>query len=158
MPYNMTKYHAQEKIYTNQQLKTKKQAKLVYRNDFQGINILQISGTAHNYYRDNLVVFKHEFGCKIYAYYLMINHVHLVVDPGANPESLSKLMKRMAGRQTRYVNKLEKRTGSIWEGRFKSSVLSAENTYSPVAATSNSTIFPRTISQPHHSQEYSLTV
>jgi putative transposase len=30
-------------------------------------------------------------------------------------------MKRVAGRQTRYVNKLEKRTGSLWEGRYKSS-------------------------------------
>ncbi len=54
----------------------------------------------------------------------MTNHIHLVVDPGANPKSLSLLMKRVAGRQTRYVNKLEKRTGSLWEGRFKSSIVS----------------------------------
>lgn len=63
------------------------------------------------------------FGCKIYAYCLMTNHVHLVVDPGSKPESLSLLMKRVAGRQTRYVNKFEKRTGSLWEGRFKSSIV-----------------------------------
>lgn len=37
---------------------------------------------------------------------------------------LSQLMKRVAGRQTRYVNKLEKRSGSLWEGRFKSSIVS----------------------------------
>ena len=30
-------------------------------------------------------------------------------------------MKRFAGRQTRYVNYLERRTGSLWEGRYKSS-------------------------------------
>ena len=35
-------------------------------------------------------------------------------------------MKRVAGRQTRYLNKLEKRTGSLWEGRFKSSTISAD--------------------------------
>ena len=55
----------------------------------------------------------------------MINHVHLIIDPAKNPESLALLMKRVAGRQTRYVNKLEKRTGSLWEGRYKSSIISA---------------------------------
>jgi len=48
----------------------------------------------------------------------MTNHVHLIIDPGDKPESLSLFMKRLAGRQTRFVNKQEKRTGSLWEGRF----------------------------------------
>ncbi|MGB3223852.1 MAG: transposase [Desulforhopalus sp.] len=77
-----------------------------------------------DYYRENLIFFKQEFNCKIFAYCLMTNHVHLIIDPGDNPEMLSQLMKRVAGRQTRYVNKLEKRTGSLWEGRFKSSIVS----------------------------------
>lgn len=76
------------------------------------------------YYLKNLVYFKKLFGCKIYSYCLMTNHVHLIVDPGDTAESLSLLMKRVAGRQTRYVNKLEKRTGSLWEGRYKSSIIS----------------------------------
>lgn len=78
------------------------------------------------YYRDNLKLFKDEFGCKIYAYCLMTNHVHLLVNPGGNPEALSFLMKRVSGRQTRYVNRIEKRTGSLWEGRFKSSIVSTK--------------------------------
>ncbi|MCP3892039.1 MAG: transposase [Desulfobulbaceae bacterium] len=78
------------------------------------------------YYRENLQLFKDEFCCKIYSYCLMTNHVHLIVNPGDNPESLSLLMKRVAGRQTRYVNKLEKRSGSLWEGRFKSSIISSQ--------------------------------
>ncbi len=36
-------------------------------------------------------------------------------------------MKRLAGRQTRYVNKQECRTGSLWEGRFKSSPIQTNN-------------------------------
>jgi len=80
----------------------------------------------YNYYLGNLIEFKRAFDCKVYAYCLMTNHVHLVVDPGKNPDSLSLLMKLVVGRQTRYVNKLEKRTGSLWEGRFKSSVISTE--------------------------------
>ena len=78
------------------------------------------------YYRENLIEFKKQFGCKVYAYCLMTNHVHLIVNPGKNPESLSLLMKRLAGRQTRYVNKLEKRSGSLWEGRYKSSIISSK--------------------------------
>ena len=76
------------------------------------------------YYLDNLREWKVELGCKVYAYCLMTNHVHLIVDPGEDEGNLAKLMKRVAGRQTRYVNKLEKRTGSLWEGRYKSSTIS----------------------------------
>jgi putative transposase len=83
-----------------------------------------VSDDDYNYYRENLIEFKREFNCRIYAYCLMTNHVHLIIDPGDTPEMLSQLMKRVAGRQTRYVNKLEKRTGSLWEGRFKSSIIS----------------------------------
>ena len=77
------------------------------------------------YYLDNLREWKTELGCKIYAYCLMTNHVHLIIDPGERIENLGLLMKRVAGRQTRYVNKREKRSGSLWEGRYKSSVVSA---------------------------------
>lgn len=85
-----------------------------------------VSDDDYNYYRENLIYFKREFGCRIYAYCLMTNHVHLIVDPGKNPESLALLMKRVAGRQTRYVNKLEDRSGSLWEGRYKSSIISTK--------------------------------
>jgi putative transposase len=78
------------------------------------------------YYRENLLLFKKEFGCRIYTYCLMTNHAHLIIDPGDHPESLSLLMKRVAGRQTRYVNKLEGRSGSLWEGRYKSSIISSQ--------------------------------
>ncbi len=77
----------------------------------------------HRYYLDNLIFSKQEFGCRIYAYCLMTNHVHLIVAPGDDPDA--ELMRRVAGRQTRYVNKLDGRSGSLWEGRFKSSVVSA---------------------------------
>ena len=56
---------------------------------------------------------------------LEVNHVHLVIDPGEHIEKLGLLMKRVAGRQTRYVNRLEGRSGSLWEGRYKSSPINA---------------------------------
>lgn len=79
------------------------------------------------YYLDNLYEWKAKLKCKLYAYCLMTNHVHLILDPGDNESNLAMLMKRVAGRQTRYVNKLEKRTGTLWEGRYKSSPISADS-------------------------------
>ena len=82
------------------------------------------------YYLDNLREWKEKLGCKVFAYCLMTNHVHLVIDPGEDDRNLAQLIKRIAGRQTRYVNKVEKRTGCLWEGRFKSSPIST-NDYLP---------------------------
>lgn len=78
------------------------------------------------FYLNTLQEWKSQFGCKIYAYCLMTNHVHLVIDPGDDPDNLGRLMKRVAGRQTRYVNRMEKRSGSLWEGRYKSSLIHDE--------------------------------
>lgn len=80
-----------------------------------------------SYYKENLIHHKKEFGCKVYAYCFMTNHVHLLIDPGEASESISLLMKQVAGRQTRYVNRLTKRTGSLWDGRYKSSIVSTQD-------------------------------
>jgi len=78
------------------------------------------------YYLDNLKEWKNTYGCRIYAYCLMTNHVHLIIDPGDDERNLAFLMKRVAGRHTRRINRLEGRTGSVWEGRFKSSPISTD--------------------------------
>ncbi|MHB1349285.1 MAG: transposase [Desulfobulbaceae bacterium] len=78
------------------------------------------------YYLDALKDWKARLGCKLYSYCLMTNHVHLVLDPGDQPENISLLMKRLAGRQARHVNRLEGRTGALWEGRYKSSPIQAD--------------------------------
>ena len=78
------------------------------------------------YYLDNLAEFKQAFNCKVYAFCLMTNHSHLVSDPCDQPDKLGKLMKRLAGRQTRYVNRIEGRTGTLWEGRFRSSPIDSD--------------------------------
>ncbi|MEK6546546.1 MAG: transposase, partial [Nitrospinota bacterium] len=49
----------------------------------------------------------------------------LIIDPGEEVENLALLMKRVSGRQTRYVNKMEGRSGTLWEGRYKSSPIKA---------------------------------
>ena len=80
-----------------------------------------VADADYQYYLDNLCEWKKKLNIKLYAWCLMTNHVHLIVEPGDRSMDLSELMKRLAGRQTAYVNKLEKRTGSLWEGRYKAS-------------------------------------
>ena len=57
----------------------------------------------------------------------MTNYVHLLLDPGDDVKSIGLLMKRLAERQTRYVNKQEPLTGSLWEGRYKMSIVESDS-------------------------------
>lgn len=75
----------------------------------------------YQYYLDTLAEFKDVYGIAVYAWCLMSNHVHLLVAPGEEVAAVGRLMKRLAGRQTRYHNRLEGRSGTLWESRYKSS-------------------------------------
>ena len=65
-------------------------------------------------------------GCAIHAYALMTNHVHLLLTPSATGMP-SRLMQSLGRRYVQYVNRFYRRTGSLWEGRYKSSVVNAED-------------------------------
>ena len=75
----------------------------------------------YQFYLDNLAEWKVRLGIKLYAWCLMTNHIHLVLEPGEDAGTVSLLMKRLAGRQAAFVNKQERRSGALWEGRFKAS-------------------------------------
>jgi putative transposase len=77
-------------------------------------------------YLDTLREFKKQYGVAVYAFCLMTNHVHLLLAP-REPAGLGKLMKRLAGRQTRHHNRLEGRSGTLWEGRYKSSLVQRDD-------------------------------
>jgi len=66
-----------------------------------------------------------DWGCAIHAYVLMTNHVHLLVTP-AKPDGIAKMMQSIGRRYVQYINRSYRRTGSLWEGRFKSSLVQAE--------------------------------
>ncbi len=65
-------------------------------------------------------------GIEVYAYCLMDNHVHLVVNPRDDAARLSALMKRLAGRHSRRINAANGWSGSLWESRFKCSPIDSE--------------------------------
>jgi putative transposase len=65
-------------------------------------------------------------GCAIHAYVLMTNHVHLLVTP-SEAGAIGAMMQDVGRRYVRVINSIHERTGSLWEGRFKSSLIDSEN-------------------------------
>lgn len=85
-----------------------------------------ITDEDYQYYLHNLFDWKQQLEIKLYAWCLMTNHIHLIVEPTNEPMDLSLLMKRINGKQAAYTNKLEGRSGSLWEGRYKASPIQTE--------------------------------
>lgn len=70
-------------------------------------------------YLQTLAEQAHKYHCHIHAYVLMTNHVHLLVTP-EKTDSISLMMKHLGQRYVQYVNKTYRRSGTLWEGRFRS--------------------------------------
>ena len=59
------------------------------------------------------------YGCAIHAYVLMTNHVHLLVTP-ETLGGVSRMMQGIGRTYVTYFNTRHRRSGTLWEGRFKS--------------------------------------
>lgn len=64
--------------------------------------------------------------CEVHAYVLMGNHVHLLVTP-LEPGAISATMQDLGRRFVRVINTVHGRTGTLWEARFRSSIIDTEN-------------------------------
>ena len=61
-------------------------------------------------------------GIVTHAFVLMGNHVHLLVT-AADPQSLPRAMKSLGCRYVHYFNRGHERTGTLWEGRYRSALV-----------------------------------
>ncbi|MDK9705244.1 MAG: transposase [Sulfuritalea sp.] len=66
-----------------------------------------------------------DWNCAVHAYVLMTNHVHLLIT-AERPDGPARLMQSLGRRYVQYVNRAYQRSGSLWEGRYKSSAVQAE--------------------------------
>ncbi len=66
-----------------------------------------------------------KFGVAIHAYVLMSNHFHLLVTPQTQ-EGLPQMMQAIGRRYVRYFNDAQHRSGTLWEGRYKSALIQSE--------------------------------
>ena len=69
---------------------------------------------------------KRKYRVRLYAYVLMTNHFHLLVEPERDG-ALGQFMQSVGRRYVRYFNDAYRRTGTLWEGRFKSAVVSRDD-------------------------------
>ena len=66
-----------------------------------------------------------KFNVAIHAYVLMSNHFHLLATP-ATAEGLPQMMQAVGRRYVRYFNDTQQRTGTLWEGRYKSTLIQTD--------------------------------
>jgi putative transposase len=66
-----------------------------------------------------------QYGVALHAYVLMGNHFHLLATP-QTAEGLPLMMQAVGRRYVRYFNDLHQRSGTLWEGRYKSTLIQAE--------------------------------
>lgn len=77
-------------------------------------------------YLDWLMLAAQQHGLLIHAYVLMTNHVHLLATP-TQDTSIAKTLQSLGRRYVQYFNFTYKRTGTLWEGRYRATVVDAED-------------------------------
>ena len=77
------------------------------------------------FYRFSLAEASAQEGCAVHAWVLMTNHVHLLVTP-AHADSPGRMMQSLGRRYVRYFNDRYRRSGTLWEGRYRSVAIKSD--------------------------------
>lgn len=72
-----------------------------------------------------LVKSSKHYGCAVHAYVLMGNHLHLLLTPETH-DGPARMMQSVGLNYVRYFNKRNERTGTLWEGRYRSKLIHSE--------------------------------
>jgi putative transposase len=79
----------------------------------------------YQYYLELWKELSPRYGAAVHAYVLMTNHVHFLVTPDT-AHSVSNTMKVAGSRYAQYINKKYRRTGTLWEGRHRASLVQSD--------------------------------
>ena len=77
-------------------------------------------------YLSKLKDYGKKYKVAVHAYVLMTNHVHLLVSPETE-KGVSQLMQSLGRYYVGYINKTYQRSGTLWEGRYKSTLVDSDN-------------------------------
>jgi len=77
-------------------------------------------------YRDWLREGAERYECEIHAYVLMTNHIHILATP-TDKEGITRMMQYVGRRYVPYINRMYDSSGSIWDGRYKASLVQEES-------------------------------
>jgi len=78
----------------------------------------------HRYLHELQVQARHH-NVAVHAYVLMTNHVHLLMTPTGG-DSIGQVMQQVGQHYVRYVNRNYQRSGTLWQGRFRSCLVDTE--------------------------------
>lgn len=84
-----------------------------------------VSKTDYQTLLDLLTENANKFDVAVHAYVLMSNHFHLLVTP-QTPEGLPQMMQAVGRRYVRGFNNAQERSGTLWEGRYRSTLIQSE--------------------------------
>ncbi len=79
----------------------------------------------YRFYLEKLQAAGEKHRCHIHAYILMTNHVHLLITP-EREDSIGKAMQMLGRYYVQYYNYRYRRTGTLWEGRYKATLIGTE--------------------------------
>ena len=80
----------------------------------------------YQFYLEKLEEACNKHDCELHAYVLMTNHVHLLITPNLK-NGISKAIQMLGRYYVQYFNYKYKRTGTLWEGRYKASLIDSDN-------------------------------
>lgn len=102
---------------------------LIYHVINRSNNGKQIFNDDQDYYQylDIIYRFKIKYKFKLFSYCLMNNHIHLLIQTSGDKENISKIMQAITVSHTRHYHLKNKTYGHIWQGRFKSPIVSNDN-------------------------------
>ena len=80
----------------------------------------------YQFYLEKLKKACEKHSCDIHAYVLMTNHVHLLITPHKK-DSISKVIQMLGRYYVQYFNYTYQRTGTLWEGRYKATLIDSEH-------------------------------
>jgi len=77
-------------------------------------------------YLSKLKEYSQKYNVAVHSYILMTNHVHLLATPREG-NGVSRLIQSLGRYYVRYVNQTYGRSGTLWEGRYKSTLIDSDN-------------------------------
>ncbi|MCP5275112.1 MAG: transposase [Burkholderiales bacterium] len=89
-------------------------------------SIIFVGEADYAFYLEKLSEACQKYQCDLHAYVLMTNHVHLLMTPHLKG-SIGKMMQMLGRYYVQYFNYQYHRTGTLWEGRYKATVLDSEH-------------------------------
>jgi putative transposase len=79
----------------------------------------------YRFYLEKLKLACDKHGCDLHAYVLMTNHVHLLITP-REEDGIGKALQMLGRYYVQYFNYTYQRTGTLWEGRYKATLIDSE--------------------------------